>query len=500
MYARVLHDELVFPEERAIDKDTRSLLRGLLQADPALRLGEPRIKKHPYFQMISWEHVYHKRCAARLHRPDTSNGEADSLYSRSRYIPPYTPPTDPENALDTQNFDDAFLDMAPTIDGDAGDEGLAAAPSAANAAAAAEMADRASLWGGYSYRERDAASIFTVGSEQDGSYGRKSSELLRGSMDSSRLGVGPEGYASLEGTLAAPAVPSDHPQQPSNDDSLDTVDRPAPEASTTSYSSLEESLQEPPISPVSVHANIGRTGIAAVDRDRLNSSDSEPDAGPVEADSNDDDDDGWDVIEKPRAGLQAENGLRAPTLFARGVIDRYRFGDLRRRESKAVLGRQTSPFEQPAVPPISVQTATPPTSFSSRRGLTFKGGRFRRKVNSDLQNLGELKTAPASLKGSTSTPSSLGQAPLMPPMSPPIPSGFSTPRGTASPSTPRPELSSRSSSVSPTKASGRSSSGMASEDDGPIAGTGSRLSSGEKLKLFGRSGQEKVLSLFKTGS
>ena len=73
MYTRVLHDELVFPEERAIDKDTRSLLRGLLQADPALRLSEPRIKKHPYFQMISWEHVYHQRCGelGRRHREAT---------------------------------------------------------------------------------------------------------------------------------------------------------------------------------------------------------------------------------------------------------------------------------------------------------------------------------------------------------------------------------------------------------------------------------------------
>lgn len=61
MYSRVLHDELVFPEERTLDNDTRSLLRGLLQVDPALRLGEPRIKKHPYFQMISWEHIYHQR-------------------------------------------------------------------------------------------------------------------------------------------------------------------------------------------------------------------------------------------------------------------------------------------------------------------------------------------------------------------------------------------------------------------------------------------------------
>lgn len=432
--------------------------------------------------------------------------DSDHLGVDHRYIPPYTPPIDPENALDTQNFDDAFLEMPPTIEGDAGDEGLAAAPDAANAAAAADMVDRASLWGGYSYRERDAASIFTVGSEQDSSYGRKSGELLRSSMDSSRLfdgqpGIEPGTLLSNEVSSIVTHVMASHKQQSSNGNSLDTVDRPALEASLTSSSSIDDSLQDPPISPVSVHAKIGRTGIAAVDRDRLASSDSEPEAGLVESESDEDDD--WDVVEKPRAGLQAENGARAPTLFARGVVDRYRFGQLRRRESKAVLDQPPQSVEPTTGPPTPAQTPPPPTSFSSRRGLTFKGGRFRRKINPDSQSLGELKTAPASLKGSTSNPSSLSQGPWtapLPPVSPPMPSGFSTPRGAPSPLTPQRELSSRSSSVSPIKASGRATIGMASEDDGPGSGPGSRLSSGEKLKLFGRSGQEKVLNLFKTGN
>ncbi|KAI0358769.1 Pkinase-domain-containing protein [Trametes cingulata] len=51
MYYRVLQDELQFPEDRTMDQDTKSLIRGLLQRNPALR-KEPRIKKHPYFSMI----------------------------------------------------------------------------------------------------------------------------------------------------------------------------------------------------------------------------------------------------------------------------------------------------------------------------------------------------------------------------------------------------------------------------------------------------------------
>lgn len=72
MYVRVLQDELQFPDDRAMDQDTKSLIRGvrmlflrvvggmlkaddlsqLLQRNPALRICEPRIKRHPYFSMM----------------------------------------------------------------------------------------------------------------------------------------------------------------------------------------------------------------------------------------------------------------------------------------------------------------------------------------------------------------------------------------------------------------------------------------------------------------
>lgn len=79
MYRKVLHDELAFdPEDRAMDHDTKSLLRGvcsalslvrhcltwyiqLLQKDPSLRMTDRRIKKHPYFSMIDWSFVYTKK-------------------------------------------------------------------------------------------------------------------------------------------------------------------------------------------------------------------------------------------------------------------------------------------------------------------------------------------------------------------------------------------------------------------------------------------------------
>lgn len=174
MYVRVLHDELAFPDDRVLDTDTKSILRGLLQRNPMLRMKEPRIKRHPYFSMIEWAHVFHKR-----------------------YIPPYIPPIDPSNETDTQNFDEAFLDMQPVVHGDEDEDntppaaeksdkafegadvateglqlggqkdGTAVAGEAdgkgATVAARAVAADGKSLFDGYSFRGRkDSGSIRSV--------------------------------------------------------------------------------------------------------------------------------------------------------------------------------------------------------------------------------------------------------------------------------------------------------------------------------------------------
>lgn len=72
MYYRVLQDELQFPEDRTMDQDTKSLIRGVRSltlmceilaligiayiaatTQPCSSMKEPRIKKHPYFSMMS---------------------------------------------------------------------------------------------------------------------------------------------------------------------------------------------------------------------------------------------------------------------------------------------------------------------------------------------------------------------------------------------------------------------------------------------------------------
>ncbi|KAH8556428.1 kinase-like domain-containing protein, partial [Umbelopsis sp. PMI_123] len=93
MYRRVLEDTLVFPED--FDPIAADFIDGLLQRDPAIRLGAgpdgpQEICSHVYFDGLDWDDVYHKRI-----------------------IPPYVP--DLQSDMDFSNFDDTFLQMVPRI-------------------------------------------------------------------------------------------------------------------------------------------------------------------------------------------------------------------------------------------------------------------------------------------------------------------------------------------------------------------------------------------------
>lgn len=99
MYKRVLHSSLAFNDLEIFDDDTKNLLRGLLQRNPLLRMTDDRIKRHPYFSSISWDHVHNLR-----------------------YVAPFIPEVDPLDETDTRNFDEAFLGMRATVAGYEGDE------------------------------------------------------------------------------------------------------------------------------------------------------------------------------------------------------------------------------------------------------------------------------------------------------------------------------------------------------------------------------------------
>ncbi|CAE6512369.1 unnamed protein product [Rhizoctonia solani] len=152
MYARVLQDELQFPEDEGMDQDTKNLIRGLLQRNPALRTCEPRLKKHPYFSVIDWQRVYYKQ-----------------------YVPPYTPLVDPSNTGNAQNIGDACLDMVPFManeavhaDSDSGFSWTASNSGPPECPTVEENAEITDVFDGYSFEGHDSIIIDSDELEEGG--------------------------------------------------------------------------------------------------------------------------------------------------------------------------------------------------------------------------------------------------------------------------------------------------------------------------------------------
>ncbi|ORX86935.1 kinase-like protein [Basidiobolus meristosporus CBS 931.73] len=89
MYRKIIEDELRYPDH--VSAHARSLLNGLLERDPAKRLGNKgadEIKSHPFFAEIDWAKLLAKR-----------------------YQPPFKPNV--ASAFDTSNFDEEFTSEVP---------------------------------------------------------------------------------------------------------------------------------------------------------------------------------------------------------------------------------------------------------------------------------------------------------------------------------------------------------------------------------------------------
>ncbi|KAG6841578.1 hypothetical protein C0991_009613 [Blastosporella zonata] len=434
MYVRVLQDELQFPEDRAIDQDTKSLIRGLLQRNPALRMCEPRIKKHPYFSMIDWSHVYYKR-----------------------YIPPYIPPIDPSNASDTQNFDDTFLDMEPVLDDfnddqvdtdqepeqtdtDRTDDESNTTPSQSRSSSIRPQQqtvpdETVDVFDGYSFKGRHSVLLDDDDESSSGSQGDSEDDediILKAlepidttpPVDTAvQEDVGevqepktpearpvatreevPEDIAALPPKVASPATPS--PIEPSTvvpspaQEITPPVEEPKPAEKQTEDSKPRKSKDLPPPGridavpptlptketkgksasnvPTSKLAMRGivlggrsrpeKSGVRALDR--YLSVDDEPEATERE----DDEDDDWDFVEA--ADGEDRNGAKGTSLFARGVVDRYRLAVFRKASTPSQQrttprsfsgmskNSQTTPSEHPDSPS--------PVQRRGRAPLTFR--------------------------------------------------------------------------------------------------------------------------------
>lgn len=412
MYVRVLQDELQFPEDRAMDQDTKSLIRGLLQRNPALRICEPRIKKHPYFSMIDWSHVYYKR-----------------------YIPPYIPPIDPSNASDTQNFDDTFLDMEPVLD-DPNDEQMETdqepdqtdtdrtdgeetntTPSQSRSSSirpaqkAAVPDDTVDVFDGYSFKGRHSV-VLDEDDDDDGSEGgsfeEEEEEVGEVSKNATVDSTGNTRETDTDSEVPEPktpeARPTNHlPRESAVDEGTiapqettipaSPTEKPAP-APLPKEETLRKSKDLPELSPIEVsppaipekdlrskttapprghipRAVTNRTrvnrkeksGVAALDR--YISDDADTDMG-VTGREDDDEDDDWDLVEAGDG--EDKNGTKGTSLFARGVVDRYRLAVFRKASTPVGPPRTFSGVSKASQTPDHNDSPT----FSQKRGRTHR--------------------------------------------------------------------------------------------------------------------------------
>lgn len=115
-----------------------------------------------------------------------------------------------------------------------------------------------------------------------------------------------------------------------------------------------------------------KSGIAALDK-YLSDGGDEDDGMATERDEDDD----WDFIEAPGVGVEDRNGGKGTTLFARGVVDRYRLAVFRKSSTpgKSVQKRNVSGVSL-ATESTVAGDASPSPSEKQRRGrnpgLTFR--------------------------------------------------------------------------------------------------------------------------------
>ncbi|KAF8634950.1 hypothetical protein AX15_000678 [Amanita polypyramis BW_CC] len=442
MYVRVLQDELQFPDDRTMDQDTKSLIRGLLQRNPALRISEPRIKRHPYFSMIDWSHVYYKR-----------------------YIPPYIPPIDPSNASDTQNFDDTFLDMEPILDeyveeGETdqepastdtdrtdGEDSNSATPLQSRSPSCKPQGgeeNTVDVFDGYSFKGRHSV-LIDEDDEEDDEEGEGEEELDQNVMSAvlddleavtvqvteqqmEQESVEPKTPEARPTqtepvTEEIPPLPPKEPASPveNNDQRKPSAEKPAEKpAEEPVEKSVEKPVQPEPstppppdvpnkdskakgashvqapdlvpgLRPTHIRANRVRrekSGVPALDRFL---SDGEDNQGTEREEDSDDD---WDLIDAVDG--EDRNGAKGTSLFARGVVDRYRLAVFRktttpqRNSARSVSGMSKSSD-------VTISDAADSPSPDRRRGRSA-GLPFKKRPKQFLRT----KSPPSSTKsGST---------------------------------------------------------------------------------------------------
>lgn len=325
---------------------------------------------------------------------------------------PHIPPIDPSNASDTQNFDDTFLDMEPVINDENdmdtdqereqtdqeptdGEESVAT-PSQSRSSSVHPPNDLMDVFDGYSFKGRNSVLLDDedVSEEEE----EEEDQDVTGHSISSKLNgtaitetVAPEHdeptpEPKTPEARPAPLPPSTPPAKRSpltlkpELPPVDTTMKPVLVADATPRASedLPAPPSTPPISPVNAVAEAAAAAAAASTGPDIHHKELKKAPAPKShgqrpsrqrnrreksgilefdgnlPDTNDEDDvrtahdepeDDWDFIE---ADGEESYGVRGPSLFARGVVDRYKLAVFRKgttpnRGTGEATGRSNEP-------------------------------------------------------------------------------------------------------------------------------------------------------------
>ena len=349
---------------------------------------------------------------------------------------PYIPPIDPSNASDTQNFDDTFLDMEPVIN-DENDmdtdqerereqtdleptdgEDSVATPSQSRSSSAHPLDDSMDVFDGYSFKGRHSVII----DDEEEVSEEEEDEAEEVNVTGPNILAEVNGEAAAETVVLGQEEPISEPKTPEARPTalppstppakrspvttrpelppVDTSAKPASFTDATPRASEDAPTPAPtvPISPVKAVARAAAAASTGPDvhhketkkvpapkshtqrpsRQRNRREKSGVPALDFDLSEDDvrterDEDDDWDFVE---AVGEERNGQRGTSLFARGVVDRYRLAVFRKGSTP---NRSTTTSDAARLSAATVASSSPSPTAKERRGRTGALP-FRRKT------------------------------------------------------------------------------------------------------------------------
>lgn len=460
-------------------------------------------------------------------------------------LAPYIPPIDPSNASDTQNFDDTFLGMEPVIN-DQNEEGAdadadrtdgedsATTPSQSRSPSVHPVEDDSvDVFDGYSFKGRHSVIMDDEDEDGDGEEedeedeesvsGPSLDDILPDEITSEAApkeeiqelsvpeDVGepktpearPAALPAEPAEPAAPAVPEEKPEatprsshEEKEEKEKDTAPTPAVSAAEAAAAAAAKRTAEdenvktaPKVRPTKLARNRReKSGIPALDKDLPDTA--TEDEGITEHEDEDD----WDFVEAGGLLVEERNGAKGTSLFARGVVDRYKLAVFRKSTPRRNGPRSVSGVSMESDLNGGDPTASPSPSDKQRRGRT-PGLTFRKNPKQFLRQ----KSPPPSSRSAKSFTASASASATLSAASMVSSTGLLTPSPSQTAMTP--SLKSKESAISmgaPSDSSDPSVNGDPAIDT--IKGLPVPQTNGDKDREEEKQQKNKVLKKYKEGA